>query len=159
MLKLVPMKVGHFGVEKNLGAVLVSPIFFKLKLGKNVRKHFFQIVELIDQNTGILSQKFSDNRNIPLSRKQLEIYTGDREVARALDELVAFGVFARIDVSRTEFYVANPYIVTKGEHINPFLLTIFNKDTLRKYDKFNIDFDLSRQAEFDMFWEEMFNGE
>lgn len=156
MLKIVPIKVGYYGVEKNYGATLVTPVFSKFKLSKNVKKFFFEIIELIDGNTGILCQKFSDSRIVPLSRKQIEIFVNDRNVGDALDELVAYGILARIDVSRTEFFVANPYIVNKGEHVNPFLLSIFNKDTLKKMDKYNLNFELSKQAQFDLFWEEMF---
>lgn len=155
MRVLSPQKIGVCKIESH-GAVLVHPIFWKLRFSKEVKKLFFEIVELIDPNTGILSQTYSDGRSVPLSKSQINVFVESRVAGKALDELVAYGVLARVSVSRTEFYVANPYVVNKGEKINPFLLAIFNKVTLRKTDKYDANFDLSLQAQYDSFWEEMF---
>lgn len=134
------------------GGLSYHPVLWKVKLSSEAKKFFFQLCELLDDETGMLVQRFSDKKKQPLSKNQLAVYFNDKRILRAIDELVAHGILAEFTVMRTNFYVVNPYIVTYGFRCNSYLANIFNKITLNRVDMFSEFFNQENSAEICKLW-------
>lgn len=144
-------------VAKNLvfkDGVVFHPIFWKIKMPKGMKNTLMELAEMIDPSTGILSEEFSGGQIVPLTERQISVKL-EKDVKDAIKFLVAYGVLAEVRISRNKIYIANPFVVTKGLTCNGFLLKLFCKRTLQRFDEFNEYFSVANEAEFSKFWERL----
>jgi len=144
-------------VSKNLifkDGIVIHPLFYKLTVGKTIRQAVFALADLLDGETGLVSQDFSDGRVIPLSEKQISYALG-KDMKKIIGLLVSYGVLAEIRVSKTKMYLINPFVVTRGLTANGFLFKVFNKNTLTRFDEYEEYFKKADEAEFKKFWERL----
>jgi hypothetical protein len=116
------------------------------------------LCDTIDIESGILSIVSSETDElIPLNLKQMSIMIKEsiEDIKRVLDELCAYGMFARVDVASTHFFVANPYFVTRGFTANAYLFNMFNSTTLKRIDNEHLNFKQSNRMRSRSFFEKV----
>jgi len=144
-----PAKPAELVADKG---IIYHPIFWGMKgMNKKCRSVLMQLSEHIFPETGILAQKFSDGRVCPLSKKQLAIVCPDATHS-VLETLRAYGVLAEIKTAKTEMYAVNPMVVSKGTKVNPFLMYLFNKETLSRFGSETEYFNAADEVMYQSFW-------
>lgn len=117
--------------------VCFNRIFMKFDMTDKAKSIIMKVCDTIDRETGIVSLHSSETSSlVPLNDDQLAIMTGTTKetVRRIMQEMCGYGMFAKVEVAKTYFYIANPYFVTRGFTANSYLFNIFNGVTLKRID-------------------------
>lgn len=141
--------------------VCFNRLFMKLDMTDKARLFVMKVCDFIDKETGVIALQANDTDGVsPMNDKQLSIVTKvSLEFAtNVMEELCGYGMFAKVFVAETHFYVANPYFVTRGFSANAYLFSIFNSTTLRRIDNENQNFKMSNKILAKEFFKGVKNG-